>query len=123
MKKLIMAVIAVIMGGFMMAMPAIVGNTAFAEEHCASTAILDGCDSGNGDSVRNTLLLVVNILSVAIGILAAIGVAIVGIQYLTAGGNEEKLRKSKRRMFEIVIGIAVYVLIYALLVWLVPSYN
>lgn len=90
------------------------------------TAILNGCDcSGNGgsDSVLNILDLVVNIMSIGIGILGVIGISIVGIQYLTAGGNEEKTRKAKRRMFEIVIGLVVYVLIYAILQFLMPGMN
>ena len=67
--------------------------------------------------------MVVNIMSVGIGILAVIGISVSGIQYLTAGGNEEKTRKAKRRIFEIIIGIAIYVLIFALLQWLLPGFN
>ena len=47
----------------------------------------------------------------------------VGIQYLTAGGNEEQTRKAKRRMLEIVIGIVAYVILYAGLRWLLPEFN
>lgn len=79
------------------------------------------CDSGDGDSVTRILDLVVDIMSIGIGILGVIGISIVGIQYLTAGGNEEKTRKAKRRMFEIVIGLVVYVLIYAILQFLMPA--
>ena len=75
---------------------------------CVPTAIIGGgevCDNGHGDSVYNMLTLIVNIMSVGIGILAVIGITVVGIQYLTAGGNEEQTRKAKRRIFEIVIGL------------------
>ena len=65
----------------------------------------------------------VDILSIGIGILGVIGILIVGIQYLTAGGNEEKTRKAKRRMFEIVIGLVAYAVIYALLKFLLPGFN
>jgi len=67
--------------------------------------------------------MVVNIFTVAIGILAAVGIAITGTQYLTAGPNEEKTRKAKRRLIEIIIGVAAYVLIYSLLVWLLPGFK
>ena len=60
-------------------------------------------------------------MTVGVGILGVIGITIVGIQYLTAGGNEEKTRKAKRRMFEIVIGLVVYVVFYAFLKWLMPA--
>ncbi|MBO7664312.1 hypothetical protein J6S46_00400 [Candidatus Saccharibacteria bacterium] len=93
---------------------------------CVPTAIIGGgkvCDNGHGDSVYNMLTLIVNIMSVGIGILAVIGITVVGIQYLTAGGNEEQTRKAKRRLFEIILGVAVYLAIYALLQWLMPTFT
>lgn len=84
------------------------------------TAILSGCDcsgSGGSGAVENVLDLVVNIMSVGIGIIGVIGITIVGIQYLTAGGSEEKVKRAKRRMLEIVIGLVAYVLLYAVLRW------
>ena len=62
-------------------------------------------------------------MSVCVGILGVIGITVVGIQYLTAGGSEEKVKKSKRRMLEIVIGIVAYVILYSALKWLLPSFN
>jgi type IV secretory pathway VirB2 component (pilin) len=62
-------------------------------------------------------------MSILVGVLAVIGIVIVGIQYMTAGGNEEQTRKAKRRLFEIVIGIVAYILMYALLKWLLPGFT
>ena len=127
MKKLLFSLVAIIMGLSLVSAPV------FAEcsqeqlkNGCVSTAILgDGCscDDGKGSSIISTLRLVINILSIGVGILATIGIVISGIQYLTAGGNEEKTRKAKRRIFEIVIGLAVFVAIYAILYFLVPDFN
>ncbi len=83
----------------------------------------DVCDCGHGESVVAVLDLVVNIMTVGIGILGVVGISVVGIQYLTAGGSEEKTRKAKRRMLEIVIGLAAYVLIYAVVKWLMPYFG
>lgn len=93
-----------------------------------STAILTDCATqeekyGNGAGVKCVVLTVVNILSVLVGIVGVIGIVIVGIQYLTAGGNEEQTRKAKRRLFEIVIGLIAYVLMAALLNWLLPNFD
>lgn len=77
------------------------------------TAVLDG-DQG----VEGVARFVLEIMSVGVGILGVIGISIVGIQYLTAGGNEEKARKSKRRMLEIVIGLIAYAVMYAILKFL-----
>lgn len=84
----------------------------------AETAILDG-DKG----IQGVIMLVVNILSVLIGVVGVIGIVVVGIQYMTAGGSEEKTRKAKRRLFEIIIGLAAYAAGYALLSWLLPNFN
>ncbi len=81
------------------------------------------CDDGEGSSVTDTLNLVVDIMTIGIGILGVIGITIVGIQYLTAGGSEEKTRKAKRRMFEIVIGLVAYVVLYAFVKWLIPNFK
>ena len=122
MKKFFTALIAAVIG-FAIVLPAPV----FAlDDHCVETSILgEGgqvCDnSGKGESVLNILKDIVDIMTVGIGILGVIGITIVGIQYLTAGGSEEKTRKAKRRMFEIVIGLVAYVLIYVILKWLMPG--
>ncbi|MBR3270061.1 hypothetical protein IKG07_02325 [Candidatus Saccharibacteria bacterium] len=84
----------------------------------AETAIL------NSDTdVRGVIILVVNIFSVLIGIAGIIGIVWVGIQYMTAGGSEEKTRKAKRRLFEIILGLALYAASYAILNWLLPNFN
>lgn len=84
------------------------------------TSILSACDcpSIEGGSIGYILNLVVDIMTIGIGILGVIGISVVGIQYLTAGGSEEKTRKAKRRMFEIIIGLVAYAVIYALLKFL-----
>lgn len=88
-----------------------------------STSILDVCDCGGGEGIMYILNLAINILTAGIGVVAVIGIVIAGIQYLTAGGSEEQVKKAKRRIFEIVLGLAVYVLIYAILSWLIPDFN
>ena len=142
MKKLALAAIAVIMGGFVAFAPIVSSTPAYAEDKCVLTSILgnakcdkDGnrndsngtyncsCDNGQGSSVTDTLTLVLDILTGLVGIVAVIGITVVGIQYLTAGGSEEKTRKSKRRLFEIVLGVVAYVAIYILLKWLLPGWN
>lgn len=81
------------------------------------------CDDGEGSGIMHIVNLVVEIMTIGVGILGVLGITIVGIQYLTAGGSEEQTRRAKRRMFEIVIGIVAYVVIYALLNWLIPGFD
>ena len=62
-------------------------------------------------------------MTIGVGILGVIGISITGIQYLTAGGNEEKTRKAKQRMFEIIIGLAVYAVFFLFLQWILPNFE
>lgn len=130
MKKILSILTAIFFGVFVTLAPAPVFAAACTEDQlengCVSTAILGGgctCDDGSGSSVISVLNTVLDIMTVGIGIIGAIGITVVGIQYMTAADNEEQTRKAKRRMFEIVIGFAVYVLIYALLKWLLPNFG
>ena len=133
MKKLsnkITAFIMTIMMGIGMIAPAIQAMPTYATAPATTfgeAAILKNCDSqnddGQGGGIKCVVLLVVDILAVLVGIVGVIGIVIVGIQYLTAGGNEEQVRKAKRRLIEIVIGILAYVIVYALLKWLLPGFS
>lgn len=129
MKKLSVIIIALFIT---VASLGLVARPAFAEENnCENgvpTAILGGEDNcfetkDDGSGIVEVLKIVVDILTVGVGILGVVGISIVGVQYLTAGDNEEKTRKAKRRMFEIVLGLIAYVLAYALLYWLIPDFK
>lgn len=86
--------------------------------------ILNICAEKEGEqSILCLLELGADILSVGVGILGVIGISVSGIQYLTAGGSEEKTRKAKRRIFEIVIGLAAYAVMYYILRWLLPHFE
>ena len=142
MKKLILSIIT-IFTAFIVAVAPVYAS----EKKCALTSILgnsvckkDGsyirdkggdlgadeyncsCDT-NGDSIFGILKLVVNIMTIGIGILGIIGITVVGVQYLTAGGNEEQTRKAKRRMFEIILGLVIYAAFFAILYWLLPGFS
>lgn len=120
MKKFITKFVIIAISLALFAPSMLVARPAFAanKKDCVETAILDGCQEPEG-----ILNLVVDIMTVGIGVLGVIGITVVGIQYLTAGGSEEKVRKSKRRMFEIIIGLVAYVVLYAALRWLLPSFG
>lgn len=88
------------------------------------TNILKTCgnEKDGEKQISCVLKLIVTILSIGVGILGVIGISVSGIQYLTAGGSEEKTRKAKRRIYEIVIGLALYAVIYFALQWLLPGF-
>ncbi|MDO4746958.1 MAG: hypothetical protein Q4A70_01255 [Candidatus Saccharibacteria bacterium] len=79
------------------------------------------CEGGGDAGIWHILILTVEILSIGIGITALIGILIFGVQYLTGGGDVARTTKAKRRMFEIVIGLVGWVLIYSICEWLMPG--
>ncbi len=117
-KVLTMAVVGVmlVMGfvmNFVMSVPVMAADC-----NGTATAIIgDGCveDDGNGGGVTYILKLVVDIMTMGVGILGTLGIVVVGVQYLTAGGDEGKTRKAKQRILEIVIGMALFVALAAII--------
>ena len=79
--------------------------------------IILSCEGEAEDSIFEILQLIVDIMSIGIGILTVIGITITGIQWITSGGNEQTATKAKRRLFEILIGVAIYVTAFLLLEW------
>ena len=122
MKKILSFIFAAILTFSTFATPALAAEKDESKDAGVETAILTTCGQ-DSDGVGCILKLVVDIMSIGIGILGVIGITVVGIQYLTAGGDEKKKKKAKQRMFEIVIGLVAYVVIYALLRWLLPGFQ
>lgn len=122
MRKLSFKKISQITAGLIAGAATFITTPVFADsDNCVDTTFF-GRQCGEA-GIKVVLSAVINIMTAGIAILAVIGIVISGIQYLTASGNEEQLRKSKRRIFEIVIGLVAYVVIYALLRWLLPTFN
>ena len=86
----------------------------------AKTAILKSCakDDGKGGGILCLLREGLDILSWIVGALGFAALVFVGFQYLTAGDNEEQIKKAKRRIVEIVIGVALFLLANVIVQWL-----
>lgn len=121
MKKILLALVlaVTVVSGVLVARPV------FAEKKCTTNILPDSlCEDSaaeSGQGIKDMLNIVLGIMMAGVGVLGVIGVTIVGIQYLTASGSEEKTRKAKRRLFEIVIGVAAFLLIGALIRFLMPG--
>ena len=78
-------------------------------------------DDDEGCGIFMIMNLVIDILSMGVVIAGVIGVTIAGITYLTAKDSEEKTRKAKNRILEIVIGLVAYAVLYVGVQWLLPG--
>ncbi len=96
------------------------------KSNCVKTSILGSggeyCDSsGNGGGIFLVLGIVVDILTMGVAVLATLGIIISGFQYITSSGNSQQMSKAKNRIIEIVLGLVVYGVMWAVLQWLIPG--
>lgn len=81
-----------------------------------------GVDVGDGKTaIEKILKLIANILIYGLGVAAVLGVVIAGIMYMTARDNEQQVAKAKMRLFEVVIGLIAWAVMFAVLNWLLPG--
>ncbi|MCL1840085.1 M15 family metallopeptidase [Candidatus Saccharibacteria bacterium] len=85
---------------------------------CSSILPESWCQPGG---IAEILGLILDIMTMGIGVLATVGLVISGIQWLTSRDNESQVIKAKSRIFNIVIGILTWALIWLLLSWLLPG--
>ena len=90
-------------------------------KNCTSILPGDWCYSRAG--TQEILQLILNIMTAGIGIAATIGLVIAGIQWMTARDKEDQVTRSKARIFNIVIGMAVWGIMWVVLGWLIPSFT
>jgi heme/copper-type cytochrome/quinol oxidase subunit 2 len=67
------------------------------------------------------LIYAINILTVAIGVVAVAMIAFASFMYTTAGGNAEQTKKAIEMIRNVVIALVIYAMMWALLQWLVPG--
>lgn len=73
--------------------------------------------------IQSLLILIVKILFYGLGAAAVVGVVVAGILYLTARDNENQVTKAKTRLFEIVIGLVAWALMWTVLHFLIPGFD
>ncbi len=127
-RKIALALTALVLGVATIATPAPAMASNGPSQHSetthtdgtAKTAILKSCakDDGKGGGILCLLREGLDILSWIVGALGFAALVFVGFQYLTAGDNEEQIKKAKRRIVEIVIGVALFLLANVIVQWL-----
>lgn len=82
--------------------------------------------SGKSENIEETgiwklLLLVLNILSIGVGIAAVGGIVYASIIYTTAQSNSENTKKAKDMIVQVVWGLLAYAFMYLMLNYLIPG--
>lgn len=70
--------------------------------------------------IENMLKDLVWIIGSVAGVVAVPFIAIAGFTWMTATDDPGKVQAAKKRILEIVIGLIIYVLIGAIINWLIP---
>ena len=86
------------------------------------TSVINCTDNGeSGGGVIAILVIILNVLTVGVGIAGTLGIIIAGIMYLTARDNEAQVAKAKNMLINIIIGLVAYAVMWAFLQWLLPG--
>jgi hypothetical protein len=88
---------------------------------CPQTNLIKvNCDP-EGGGIWAVLAIILDILTMGVAILGIIGMAIASIIYITSSGNADRLAKAKSFIFNVVLGIVCYGLLYAVLQFFIPG--
>lgn len=87
------------------------------------TSILGGndCAGTEGGSITSILLYILNFMAIGVGIAVVFGIAWGGFMYAQAGGDSGKTKQAISTITNAVIGLVLFIFMYALANFLVPG--
>jgi len=125
MKKSIQKIIFFSLLSFLLAMPVLAQNIGLDGTNSIVNQIgaQAGYQTGSGIANNNFLnTLAGELIAYILGFVGLIFLVIVissGIQWMTAGGNEEKVGESKKRIIQASIGLVLVLLSYLIVYWVI----
>ncbi len=67
------------------------------------------------------LVIFINVLSAIVGVVIVMMIIIGGIQYASSGDDPQAISGAKRKIFNAVLALVIYIFSYAFLQWIVPG--
>lgn len=122
MKKIITSLALVMalggIGGISFATPALAATCGQVK-----TSIDYGCKASDtgANSVTSLLLTIINFLAVGVGIAVVGGIVFGALQYTSANGNASQAQQGITVITNAVIGLVLFILMYAIINFLVPG--
>lgn len=100
--------------GVVALIPALASAASFSSDACSGVSMVNGgsgstCDSSAGTKISKILKLVINTLSVIVGIAAVIMVIVSGFKYITSNGDSNSVSSAKSTLIYAVIGLMIVV--------------
>lgn len=98
-------------------------SSASAAAKCGGTETqLINCDEGSGTPAINALIrIAVMAMTIVIGVVATGGIAYASVLYASARDSESQVDQAKTIIRNIVVGLLLYVLMIAIVNWLIPG--
>lgn len=85
----------------------IVGQTA-QQQVCAGIGLAGGnCNAGGASEVNKVLALVINLVSLIVGIAAIVMIIFAGMKFITSGGDPSKVSSAKNSVIYALVGLVV----------------
>lgn len=103
--------------------------TAFADD-CKTSATPDGKNTATSSELKNCLKnnsivtdlnIIINFLSVGVGVVVIAMIIVGGIQYSLAGDSSEAINKAKTRITNALIALVAYLFLFSFLQWIIPG--
>ena len=81
-----------------------------------------GKATGLGEKdVRNTIASIINVALGLLGIVAVVIILIGGFEWMTAGGNDDKVKTAQKRLKYGLIGLVIIFVAYGIVTWVLTT--
>jgi hypothetical protein len=91
------------------------------QEGYAETVILNCVETENGCGLFMIINIVLTVITAGVTVLGILGIIISSIMYASARDNEDQVAKAKKRIMEVIIGLALWVFLYIIIQFLLPG--
>lgn len=104
-----------------------VGEVYATQGNCYTSILPDTwCNNSSNSSTDDNgiwrmLGFILTILNYGVGVLAAVGLTIAGVQYTTAADNSDRVAQAKKRIFDIVLALIIYAVLAIIGDFLLPG--
>ena len=77
---------------------------------CGANEVGGNTDTGEAESLNDTIEQIVNILTAIVGVIAVIMVIVAGFRYITSGGDANRIKSAKDTLLYAIIGLIIVAL-------------
>lgn len=84
--------------------------TSTKQEVCEAIGSKADCTGNKGGNLTSIVKLIINVLSLTVGIVAVIMIIVAGFKYITSGGDTNKVTSAKNALVYAIVGLIIVAL-------------